>query len=136
MNQTLKRTLQVVRKTLTAGAAVALSAAMLTLITAAPAHAAAIARVPCDGQIHVWIRTIDPSNNNLCFRGTGVLNVAIYNIGLVSSRDRWVTVYYIRNAGGPVEGQLIPPKIEGATPPVHVWPLSYTPIHMITRIAV
>ncbi|RVX41061.1 hypothetical protein EDD27_3520 [Nonomuraea polychroma] len=132
MNQTLKRTLQVVRKTLTAGAAVALSAATLTLITAAPAHAA-VGRVPCDGQIHAWVKTKD--GHNLCFRGTGVLDVAIYNIGLVSSRDRWVTVYYIRNAGGPVEGQLIPP-ITRPDLGFHVWPEMVTHIHMITRIAI
>jgi hypothetical protein len=127
--------LQVVRKTLAAGAAVALSAAMLTLITAAPAHAA-VGRVPCGEQWHVEIITVEQPNNRLCFRGTGVLDVAIYNIGVVHANDRWVAVYYIRDAGGPVEGQILCPKNlrDDKYGRLSNWPLQYTHIHMITRI--
>ncbi len=134
MNQSLKRMLQVVRKTLTVGAAVALPAAILAVITAAPAHAA-IYRTGCGapGYSDVLAITKTAGNGeNLCFSGTGILDGAIYGVGNINNAsDRWVTLYYVDDLGGPVAGRFMPPHTAfGAT---DFEPGHFDPIHMITR---
>ncbi|MEV1002936.1 hypothetical protein [Nonomuraea sp. NPDC050202] len=130
MNQKLKRMLQAIRKPLTACAAVLLPTAVLA-ITAAPAHAAAPYRVPCGSGNQILIYTKEP--NKLCFRGTGGINVAIYKVlNIKNMTDRWVTIYYTKDGGGPAGGMLIRPHSSGGADDV---PGTKWNLITVTRIA-
>lgn len=129
MNQKLKRMLQAIRKPLTACAVVLLPTAVLA-ITAAPAHADPY-RVPCGSGNQIQIYTREP--NQLCFRGTGGINVAIYKVlNIFNMTDRWVTVFYTRDDGGPAGGMLIRPHTSGGADDV---PGTNWTLLTVTRIA-
>ena len=131
-----------IRKML-AACAVALSGVAMSLATATTAHA--IERVECDsGDGFVRIRNME--SDILCFSGSGVLDVEIYNVGniVVLGTGFPVKVTYILDLGGPEQEVTIireagyhstpsdgdDPGAFGADDFGDGW----NPIHKITRI--